>query len=327
MLKIELRAAPGGTPGQGNLRIQGWKHPLDGLELAVQRNQDGYYLDATGHWSASQRWTALTDTRSADEAALQAIVGPWLVDPLTADQRMTYMFYLRSADGQDKGVLRIVGDLLSSAAAGTPPATLASAVAPTVTIPPAPAPEPPPAAESEPAAEPEPEPEPESPPPEKPRKHLLLVLLIALVLAVAAGLAWWWFARADHAGAAEPEASTDAASGPCHPQVLDASQDDLTLLQTCVKSNPTSEQTLALIAAAETAKRCNLAQRLFAYKAQAGDIDIALAYARRYDPQGFTASQCIDKPDGETAAYWYERVLEQQADNAQAKQRLEALQP
>jgi len=317
MLKLELRAAQNSIPGQGELRIQGWQETSAGLELAVQRNQDGYYLDASGNWSASQRWSPLADVSDAGDHLL-SVVGPWLVDPLTADQRMTYMFYLRNADGSDKGVLRIVGELLSSAAAGKPAVTATPVLAP----------EPPPSAfQSEPLLPPEPKTEPPVkpeqplvPPPQKTSRLPLLILLVALLLIVA-GLVWWWMSRADGA------APTQAASSPCSPQILSSSQDDLALLQACVKSQPDSAQVLELIKAGQQAKRCNLVQRLYAYKAQSGDVDIALAYARQYDPEGFTPGACIDKADGETAAYWYERVLEQQPDNAHAKQRWEALQP
>jgi len=333
MLKIELHPAPNGTPGQGELRVKGWKHTPVGLELAIQRNQDSYYLDANGHWSASQRWTALGEVQDTD-GALQTLVGPWLVDPLTADQRMAYMLSLRNSEGSDNGVLRMVGELLSSAAAGSSPAAPATSVAPAVVpavAPPAPTPEPAPESEAkaEIAAQSEsPVEEAPRPPPKKPRRWPLLALMG--VLAAAGLAAWWWLSPGSKSPPdAEPtiEAEALAPDGPCHPQILTTNNDDLALLQACVKSNPSSAQTLQLISAAESAKRCNLAQRLFAYKAQSGDVEVALAYARRYDPEGFTAGACIDKADGETAAYWYERVLDQQPDNAQAKQRLEALQP
>jgi len=352
MLNIELRAAKTGTPGQGELRIQGWKEDLHGLELAVQRNQDDYYLDDRGQWSASQHWNALVDVRAQDDRLLAA-VGPWLVDPLTADRRMTYMFYLRSPDGSDKGVLRIVGELLGSAAADTSAAP---------EIKPAPPPEikPSPQAAPEPELEPEPEPEPQvesasepqaasalpetplpSPPP-PPSRWPLWVLLLALILS-AAGLAWWFLLRSaahtpsgttpvtsqDAAANAPPsaESAESAATSPCDPQILGANPDDLALLQACVRSNPSSAQVLELIRAAKDAKRCNLMQRLYAYTAQAGDAVVALAYAREYDPEQFKSGGCIQAADSETAAYWYELVLEREPGNGEAKRRLEALKP
>jgi hypothetical protein len=81
---------------------------------------------------------------------------------------------------------------------------------------------------------------------------------------------------------------------------------------------------LEVIAAAKLAKRCDLVQRLYAFKSQAGDIAVALAYAREFDPQ-FHQAGCIASPDKATAIYWYEHVLSSQADNADAKARVQAL--
>jgi hypothetical protein len=101
-------------------------------------------------------------------------------------------------------------------------------------------------------------------------------------------------------------------------------KDDLIYIQSCLKTNPDSAQVLAVIDAAKKSNRCDLAQRLYAFKGQAGDVPVALAYAREFDPATFAAG-CFKAADQQTAIYWYEVVLSKDANNADAKSRLEAL--
>ena len=79
---------------------------------------------------------------------------------------------------------------------------------------------------------------------------------------------------------------------------------------------------LGIIQAAREAGKCSIAQRLYANRAQAGDVPIALAYAQEYDPAGYKENACF-KADAATAAYWYQAVLDKDKDNAQALARLE----
>jgi len=327
MLKIELRATKEGTPGQGELIIQGWKQAAHALELAVQRNQDEYYLGEGKHWHASERWNPLADVREED-GKLLAPVGPWLVDPLSADTRMSYMLYLKNAGGKDSdtGVLRIVGELLSSGAGATvapPPAPIKNDPKPEPVTPEQPVIEAEPLAPVEPAPPPEPpKPEPIEPKPKQKSRWPLRVLLLLTILLIA-GLAAWWLLRSFAQNPAQNTASAEA--GVCSAQILAENNDDLAIIQNCLKTSPSSDEVLALINAAKEARRCNLVQRLYAHKAQSGDVAIALAYAREYDPANFKAGSCIESADAETAAYWYELALEQNPDNPAVRERLEAL--
>jgi len=329
MLKIELRATLDGTPGQGELLIQGWKQDTDGLELAIQRNQDDYYLGDGKYWHASKHWNPLPDVREED-GKLIAPVGPWLVDPLSADTRMTYMLYLQNTDGSDKGVLRMVGELLSSGAAGhiePPPAPIKSE------------PEPEPIVEEKPLIEPKPLPpveEPATPPelpkpepvelPLKKKSRWLLPTLLLLIILLIGGLAAWWFLLRSPSEPVSVSTDSDEMVA-CSAQALADNNDDLVLIQNCLKTNPSSDEVLTLINAAKQAGRCNLLQRLYAHKAQSGDVTIALAYAREYDPASFKAGGCIESADRETATYWYELALEREPNNQAARERLEALKP
>ena len=64
----------------------------------------------------------------------------------------------------------------------------------------------------------------------------------------------------------------------------------------------------ATIEQAKQNNQCDIAQRLYAYKAQSGDVDIALNYARRIRSRNRVSTGCFGA-DKETAIYWYEAVL------------------
>ena len=50
---------------------------------------------------------------------------------------------------------------------------------------------------------------------------------------------------------------------------------------------------LGIIQAAREAGKCSIAQRLYANRAQAGDVPIALAYAQEYDPAGYKGKRLL----------------------------------
>ncbi|TBW30800.1 hypothetical protein E0E54_22595 [Azotobacter chroococcum] len=348
MLRIELTAAASGQPGHGELTVHGWPGGTDGLELSVLRNQDSLYLEAGGGWDSLPVWHAIDGLERRGEL-LVGSVGPWLVDPLVRDPKMVYRLQLRDAGQSDGGVLRIVGNILSSPAVGHPqPLNEQPRHAPEpVAAPPELEPEPePPAVEPPPVETPRPdrplvaERDEEfraapalKPQPRKPVRWLPLALGLVLLLGI--GLAaYWYFVLRPHtqtpvaaAPAAAPAAAAGGEAGACAGTALAESGDDLTFIQACLKSNPSSARVLEVIDAAKQARRCGVVQRLYAHKAQAGDAAIAFAYAREYDPQTFKAGGCVESADAETAAYWYEIALANDAGNAEAKQRLEALKP
>lgn len=331
MLRIELKAAQSGQPGHGELTVHGWQAGRAGLELTVQRNQDDHYLGADGVWDGSPSWHPLDGINALDET-LNGEVGPWLIDPLMLDPQMTYRLQLRSEDGSDQGVLRIIGNILSSKAAGNSTnadkkiarkAEPAIVPAPELEFSLEPAAEPEPLAAPEPAAEPPPAPQPPAPVTQKSSKLPLMLIIVLLLLALAA--AGGWFFLRTPADASNADATTGSA-GVCSPQALGETGEDLPFIQACLKSNPSSEQVLAVIAAAKAAKRCGVVQRLYAHKAQSGDAAIAYAYAREYDPAHHASGSCIEAADGETAIYWYEIAVNNDPAHTDASQRLQELQ-
>jgi len=341
MLRIELTAAAGGQPGYGELTVHGWAGGTDGLELSVLRNQDSLYLEAGGGWDSLPVWHAVDGLARRGEL-LVGNVGPWLVDPLIRDPKMVYRLQLRDAGQSDGGVLRIVGNLLSSPAVGQPP-ELPELPAEPLPAPAEPEPEPEPAI-AEPPAEPplvaERDEEFRTAPPPRPRRPvrwLPLILGLLLLLGVGLGAYWYFVLRpqtqtpvaAPTPPAASPKPAVAASGGAnvCGEAALQESADDLTFIQACLRSTPSTAQLLETIGAAKQAKRCGVVQRLYAHQAQAGNAAIAFAYAREYDPQSFAAGGCVASADAETAVYWYEIALANDPGNLDAKKRLEALKP
>ncbi len=100
---------------------------------------------------------------------------------------------------------------------------------------------------------------------------------------------------------------------------------ELAFVQSCIQKAPGSAALLEVINVAKANNNCNVAQRLYANRAQSGDILIATAYAHEYDPKFHQPSECFKAPDNATAAYWYETILGFDATNADAKQRYEEL--
>ena len=224
-----------------------------------------------------------------------------------------------------QGVLRMREGVLSSHAAGSssdPIARVSGRVAPAPEVA---------LAESDQIVTPEVDAQPQ-PAPEKKSSHLGWMLLIALIIAIAVGFFVWSSMKgtptpspvATLPSPSAVPAPSAAPLAPCSLAALSAAKDDLIFLQECLKTNPEAAQILEVIGAAKAAKRCDLMQRLYAFKSQSGDTTVALAYAREFDPE-FHQVGCIASSDKATAIYWYELVLSKQPDNADAKARVQAL--
>ncbi len=327
-VRPEIISASSGLPGHGLLVLPSVTHdaldPLGQVEILVQRNQDSRFLALDSNWSASQTWHQVDRALSSGDD-VELVLGPGIIDPLVENTQMTYLLQLRCGESLMQGVLRIREGVLSSHAAGSTSDPIARvsgrvAAAPEVThaVPEQ-------VVTSEADAQPQPA-------PEKKSSHLGWILLIALIVSIAAGFFVWSSMK----GTATPSsvatqpslnaapAPSTAPPAPCSLAALSATKDDLTFLQECLKTNPEAAQILEVIGAAKASKRCDLMQRLYAFKSQSGDTAVAFAYAREFDPE-FHQVGCIASPDKATAVYWYELVLSKQPDNADAKARVQAL--
>lgn len=338
----ELKPSLTGRPGFATLVLTGWESESIEIgaraEVCVQRNQDQRYLGEGRQWTTSQTWhqVSLSDEPTAESVKLS--LEPVVVDPLVENPQMTYQIQIRIGSEHGVGVIRIREGVLSSHAAGQSVSPVAHvSQAPVETLVPKPAP-----------IELAPAPEPVVPIENKKSNKLPLIGLFILLLLIGVGWFAWMQLKTEpatttpnpivaEAPTATPVAAPVVAPPPvpavppapveppaCSAEAMAKVKDDLMYIQSCLKTNPDSVQVLAVIDAAKKSNRCDLAQRLYAFKGQAGDIPVALAYAKEFDPASFTPG-CFKAADKETAIYWYEVVLSKDANHAEAKSRLEAL--
>lgn len=334
-IRVDLLALEPNVPGQARLVVKKWTGAQEQLEFSIQRNQDHFYLQDRQQWSNSPFWFKVTRFSAVDEA-LETPVGPDVLNPLLEGSgNSNFQIELREQglDHSDRGVVRPGLGLLPSTAGGQ---TRSTYDATTLQVPEAEPeiPELPEMVLDLPPAEPEPEPmvatrepEPVYVAPPKRSNAVLIGAIIAVVIALLAAVAAWvWLRNSAPAPAPAPVVAAPVAEAqPCDVANMN-SQPELTFVQGCIKAAPASAQLLEIIEAAKANKHCGVAQRLYANRAQGGDMLIANAYAREYDPKYLKASECFQKPDNATAAYWYETILGHEPDNAEAKQRFEELQ-
>ncbi|MDA5524561.1 hypothetical protein [Yersinia kristensenii] len=321
-------------PGTAQLmiRLRGEQVVLSNLTFSLCNNEQNY-LQPDSSWSPAPHWFTIDGGYPFNNDS-GFHIGPTLIDPLLASASQVQI-QIRLASGETRSTtLQLVRDeLFSSDARGQTGDYSGSSVLTT----PAPVPTPEPVAVAEPMPTPA-EPTPAAIPPQPKRNTSLIPMIAAglLVLLIAAGALWWFMGR-DSAStqpttvdkqpeapaiAAAPEATSDASE--CSPANL-ANQSELDFVQNCVQQKLDSDKLLTIIQAAKDTKKCGVAQRLYANRAQGGDIKIALAYASEYDPQNHKPSECFKTADPDTATYWYETVLQTDPDNQKAKQRLEEL--
>lgn len=339
---VQLQPLTPTMPGQARLIIKRWQGALDGLEFSIQRNQDPAYLQRNGSWGTNAVWFSLSLNENED-GGLGGVIGAEILDPiLEGSGNASYLLHMQQGPGGDsaQGRIRLFPGLLASAAGGetdssrvTAQLTTQVASAPAAVQPPVPEPivEPEPAAVTDQASEPEslaeiepiPEPALSAPLGTAPKKRLnplLIALPVVALLALAAGT-WLWF---------KPDTEEIPTVMAAAPEVVDTScsiagldnQSELEFVQTCIQQELDSEQLLEVIAGAKAAGQCGVAQRLYANRAQGGDVQIALAYAREYDPKYHQANPCFAAPHKDTAGYWYETVLAVAPDHQEAQQRL-----
>ncbi|MFQ1064823.1 hypothetical protein [Bordetella trematum] len=306
MASILLKAV---SPGHAELRISPWEGPADEVELSVQRNEGARHLDANARqWVGDERWMRLQGARLQGDALVMP-VGPDFVDTLLAGtQGPRCRGYVRSGGGEAvQHGFRVEAEVLPSSAAGQAP-TVGSHSA--ISAPAEPPPSPPPAPPAPPA------------PTTEPRKsRLWLWLLLAVLIAAAAVAAYLLLGR--EAPAEAPADGTPAAMGCTATGLKQDKLDVMTFVQACVRDVQDPAALLAVIQAARDGGQCEIAQRLYANRANAGDITIAYAYAQEYDP-AHAASPCFP-PEAATARYWYEAVLEKDPKHAEARAKLQAL--
>lgn len=342
-LRFSLQALEPAAPGRARLYVRDLDEELDLGEysIAIQRSQNSYYLHSAQSWDASLRWLPQAGWTEHEEG-IAVLLGPDIVDSLLANASDAYQITLADASGQELGRSPVKLDkaILPSTAGGNAQAMELTMPVAAVEAP-VPAPEPEPVVEAPPAVvEPAPEPvkvDVPAPPVQAPAPVVApakkggmgkWIALLVLLLIAAGAAGYWFYSQSAKDSPAAPEApETKPAvveTDNCSMDKL-ADRPGLQFVQECVKESKTSEQWLAVIEEAKKAEQCDVAQRLYVNKAQSGDVKIAMAYAREYDPKDHQAHACFSKPNPATAAYWYETVLLSEPDNAQAKARFQEL--
>ncbi|MDN4016771.1 hypothetical protein [Zwartia panacis] len=326
----ELKSAASGRPGEGILVLSGWESSTleigASAEVCIQRNQDHRYLGEHAQWVATQTWHQVSLSEELSDDAVVLTFDARLVDPLIENPQMTYQLQARIGTESGVGVMRIREGIMSSRAAGQSADPVTHVARPIQQVPVVEAtqvvPEPEINAESAPVVMPD---------PKKSKTGLLIGLVVLFLLLIAGYFAWKHLSTPETPSTSlstpsTPPVVTSAPVEPpaCSAEALKVAKDDLVFIQSCLKTNPESDQVLSVIAAAKDLKRCDVVQRLYAFKGQSGDAKIALAYAREFDPATFVAG-CLTAADKETAIYWYELVLSKEPENAEVKARIEAL--
>ncbi|MEJ5062294.1 hypothetical protein WH279_01800 [Erwinia sp. MYb375] len=345
-------AAPG--TAQLMVRLRGEQAILSDLTFILCNNEQDY-LQPDGRWGAAQHWfTVAGGYALAGGSGFR--LGPTILDPLLANASQVQI-QVKLASGEVRNTtLQLARDeLFSSEARGQTGNYSSSSVLPTPepVSPPVAAPVAPPVVQPAPTAavSAADKPKGKSTPSRVPLIGIIAGAVLALLL-IAAGL--WWFLGRDTATPAAADAQQEAtsaaavppASATTEPSSAPAagaektaettaastctvanlnSQKELDFVQGCVEQKLDSEALLTIIQAAKEAKKCGVAQRLYANRAQGGDSKIAIAYAREYDPESHQPGECFKTADKDTAAYWYETALQAEPDNKQVKQRLEEL--
>lgn len=321
-------------PGAAQLmvRLRGDNALLANLTFILCNNEQNY-LQPDGSWSPAQHWFTVNGGYPlANGSGFR--IGSTLLDPLLATaSQVQIQIKLESGETRNTTLQLVRDELLSSEARGETGSYSGSSLLATPEAPAAPV------SVAETVAESVPEPvapimhAEERPQQKSTSSRLPLIGAAALALVVIAGALWWFLGRdkaPDVVPAVQAQQETPAAAPqtPAHNGCSEESLNtlnELDFVQSCVQEKLDSDKLLAIIQTAKEAKKCGVAQRLYANRAQGGDTKIALAYASEYDPKGHQPSECFKEADKDTAAYWYETVLQTEPNNQTAKQRLEEL--
>lgn len=323
-------AAPG--TAQLMVRLRGDTALLSDLTFTLCNNTQ-HYLQPDASWSSAPHWFTVNGGYPLASGSGFRI-GPTLLDPLLATaSQVQIQIKLPSGETRNTTLQLVRDELLSSEARGeTGDYSSSSMLA-------APEPAEAPVAAAETVVEPTPA-SPvihaeEQPPQASGASRLPLIGAAVLALVVIAGALWWFLGR-DNAPDIVPAVQAQQETAAAAPTPAPAAQNgcsaerlqnlnELDFVQSCVQEKLDSDKLLTIIQAAKQANKCGVAQRLYANRAQGGDTKIALAYAAEYDPKFHQPGECFKEPDKDTAAYWYETVLQTEPDNQTAKQRLEEL--
>ena len=349
---VKIIATSPSVPGDAQLvvMLRGISELVEKLEFSLLNNEQSY-LQSDKSWSPAPHWFAIQGGYPLSSGSGFRI-GHEIVDPLLASHSQIQI-HVKLASGETRATtLKINRDeLLPSSARGESCEYGSSSKLPVstreISIPLDPEPQTIIfTTESQPAPEPviapqeqEPRTKPQTAVKTKSKLPLIVAGIVLLLLILAA--AFFWFSKsgalnknteqtseeaATTKAPAESGAATKENSQTCDiSSISSGAKDQMAFVQACFNQNLPADDLLKIIQAAKEAQKCEIAQRLYANRAQSGDIKIALAYAHEYDPKYHQPNPCFKDADKDTAAYWYDTALQSAPDNAEAKQRYEEL--
>lgn len=336
---INLVPTPDNRPGYAVFRLpKKWLGSKNEVDITISQNTK-HLQSSSGEtyiWGSSPEIISLQSfTQEGD--FYQTILSPEIVNALVRATAQTSDIVLHDKDGVTlAGRLNIKqgSGIFDSTAAANPnpqPTVEPKSTPVPVLEPEVPTPEPEPKLSvPEPAPEPEPQPAPRASTPTSKNNNLKILLYTvgAAILAILLiGVALWWWINKDHNSTIDPLGrvkASETTSTACDVSKI-GSNSDVEFIQNCLKENPSSQELLDVIAQAKKSEQCSIAQRLYANKSQSGDVAIASAYVKEYDPKYHEPSVCFAAPAVDTAIYWYEIIINNDPNKREAQKRLDEL--
>lgn len=349
---VKIIATSPSVPGDAQLVVmfRGISDLVEKLEFSLLNNEQNY-LQSDKSWSPAPHWFAIQGGYQVSSGS-GFHIGHEIVDPLLASHSQIQIHVKLPSSESRITTLKINRDeLLPSSARGESCEYGGSSELPVstreistpldsesqtniVTTEPQPAREPV-------IAPPEQEPRTKPQTAIKTKSKLPLIAAGIVLLLLILAVVFFWFSKSVSLNKDTEQPSQEAATTKAPAESRTASKensqtcdingigsgakDKMAFVQACYNQNLPADDLLKIIQAAKEAQKCEIAQRLYANRAQSGDIKIALAYAHEYDPKYHQPNPCFKDADKDTAAYWYDTALQSDPDNAEAKQRYEEL--
>ncbi|NKD55035.1 MULTISPECIES: tetratricopeptide repeat protein [unclassified Haematospirillum] len=289
-------------PGYSVLKISGF--PAGNGRLQILRNQGRDFLTSGGVWQAEQCWHDVHFDNTG-----RAFLGPLITDCLAVLPPNARIQLTAEASGiVARGVQGVTGLYPSHAAVVDAPAPHAEPLSESIVV--------------EPVVLPDPVPDipVEEPPPVSGSgsslARFLFPAVLVLALCVVVGGFWYWNETRAPFDPFVPPSAQDAEHRAA-PEDVKTRED----LATFLGRSPSADATVALADDLMRREKADLAMLAYRYAARSGDPGASLALGRFYDPETHQpGSSPIEKPDAETAAYWYEPAA--LSGNTEAQRRL-----
>ncbi|NKD86307.1 sel1 repeat family protein [Haematospirillum jordaniae] len=284
-------------PGYSVLKVSGI--PAGNGRVQILRNQGQDFLNSGGGWQAEQCWHDVHFDNTG-----RAFLGPLITDCLAVlPPNARIQLTVENSGIMVRGVQGVTGLYPSHAAVADAPAPHAEPLPEPIVVEPVVLPDP--VEESTPVSG-----------LGSSRAKFPLPAILVLALCVVVGGFWYW--NGSHAPS-DPFVPSPVQDGEYRAAPEDVkTREDLAAF---LGSSPSSDATVALADDLMRREKADLAMLAYRYAARSGHPGASLALGRFYDPETYHPSfSPIEKPDAETAAYWYEPAA--LSGHAEAQRRL-----